>query len=151
MPKDVRFGRTPTCHPDKRHHALGLCGACYRRGYDNREPRRAKIQKYRATHREAYRLYGRKLHQQHRDLVLDVYGHKCACLNCPETMEEFLEIDHIQNNGEEHRKNDKEANHLYRWLIKNNFPDGFQPLCSNCNQAKRRYGECPHTKEVSNE
>jgi hypothetical protein len=26
----------------------------------------------------------------------------------------------------------------------NEFPDGFQVLCHNCNLAKGYYGECPH-------
>ena len=33
---------------------------------------------------------------------------------------------------------------LLTWIIKNNFPKGFQILCHNCNQAKGFYGKCPH-------
>ena len=32
---------------------------------------------------------------------------------------------------------------LTRWIIKNNFPKGFQILCHNCNSAKGYYGNCP--------
>ena len=35
---------------------------------------------------------------------------------------------------------------LSNWIIKNNFPKGFQILCHNCNQAKAVYGKCPHEK-----
>ena len=33
---------------------------------------------------------------------------------------------------------------LHEWIIKNNFPKGFQILCHNCNLAKGFYGICPH-------
>ena len=141
--------RFADCHPNLKHHAKGLCQNCYAREYSRRGNAVLTRQKYKDVHREEYRQYGRELHQKHRQLCLDHYGHKCACPNCPETMDIFIEIDHINNDGEDHRKNDKEANHLYRWLIKNDFPSGFQSLCSNCNQAKRRHGKCPHM-EVEN-
>ena len=35
---------------------------------------------------------------------------------------------------------------LINWLIKNDFPEGFQILCHNCNTAKGVYGKCPHEK-----
>ena len=35
---------------------------------------------------------------------------------------------------------------LLKWIIKNNFPKGFQILCHNCNLAKGFYGKCPHQK-----
>lgn len=30
------------------------------------------------------------------------------------------------------------------WLRRNNYPNGFQVLCHNCNMAKGFYGKCPH-------
>lgn len=82
---------------------------------------------------------------------LEVFNHyggsKCAC--CGETIFEFLTIDHINGGGSQHRKEIGGLGHvLYRWLIKNNFPDGFQILCYNCNCAKGHFGTCPHKKEV---
>ncbi len=35
---------------------------------------------------------------------------------------------------------------FYDWLMKNNFPQGFQTLCWNCNFAKHKFGECPCQK-----
>jgi hypothetical protein len=38
---------------------------------------------------------------------------------------------------------------LFSWIMRNNFPDGFQILCHNCNFAKgypRNNGKCPHEK-----
>ena len=34
---------------------------------------------------------------------------------------------------------------FYRWLKRNNFPEGFQVLCFNCNCGKEiNKGVCPH-------
>lgn len=80
----------------------------------------------------------------YRKIVLNAYGAKCAC--CGEDEPLFLEIDHVNNDGKKHRNeigNSSKA--LVYWLIQNNFPDGFQILCSNCNQGKKRNkGICPH-------
>lgn len=80
-----------------------------------------------------------------RSKVLDHYGRKCAC--CGEAEEMFLEIDHVNSDGAQHRKEIGTASsHIIRWLIKHNFPPGFQLLCSNCNHGKMRCGGiCPHT------
>jgi 5-methylcytosine-specific restriction endonuclease McrA len=58
------------------------------------------------------------------------------------------EVDHINNDGNEHRKKiGRSGRTLVYWIVVNNFPDGFQLLCSNCNQGKRRNGGiCPHKK-----
>ena len=35
---------------------------------------------------------------------------------------------------------------IYIWLKNNNFPEGFQVLCFNCNCGKaRNKGICPHS------
>lgn len=77
-----------------------------------------------------------------RQLIFDHYGWKCVC--CGETMPEFLTIDHINGGGTKQRKETGGGGEFYRWLIKNNYPDGFQTLCMNCNHAKGHYGKCPH-------
>jgi len=85
-----------------------------------------------------HREYDRK----HRTECIDHYGGKCAC--CGENTYEFLSIDHINGNGLKHRR---EVGDIVRWLIKNNYPEGFRILCHNCNQALGHYGYCPHSKE----
>jgi hypothetical protein len=84
-----------------------------------------------------------KLAIKRRRAVVTHYGGKCAC--CGESTFEFLEIDHINNDGAVHRKKIGKGN-TYKWLIANNYPPGFQVLCSNCNHAKGRYGYCPHER-----
>ena len=67
----------------------------------------------------------------------------------------FLAIDHIA--GKKEMDSEPElvklgyssslmGKNLFRWIIENNFPKGFQVLCHNCNSAKGFYGKCPHQK-----
>ena len=82
---------------------------------------------------------------------------KVPCCNCcgENSFVEFLAIDHIAGKykmdsipelvkiGYSSKLKDYL---LIDWLIDNNFPDGFQILCHNCNMAKGVYGKCPHEK-----
>jgi len=77
-----------------------------------------------------------------KDIILDRYGRVCAC--CGESNIEFLTIDHIDGNGATHRKTDRSAKDLKRWLINAGLPDGFRTLCFNCNAAKSTGKQCPH-------
>lgn len=100
---------------------------CYRKVS---EQRKASMRDYRRRTKQA---------------VFDAYGHVCAC--CGETEELFLDIDHCDNDGAEHRRKNRlsAGNSFYIWLVKNNFPPNFQTLCSNCNRGKfRNGGVCPH-------
>ena len=82
--------------------------------------------------------------QSYKIKVFDHYGRVCKC--CGEREPEFLQIDHKNNDGAQHRK-EVNANRLYRWLCTHGFPDTFQTLCSNCNWAKRNDGICPHERK----
>jgi predicted restriction endonuclease len=75
-------------------------------------------------------------HAAHRDAVLAHYGHKCATPGCVEVTKEFLHVDHIDGGGNAHLK-EIGFGKIFRWLIKNNFPPGFQILCVDCNVEKR--------------
>lgn len=81
--------------------------------------------------------------------VIEHYGGKCTC--CGESIFEFLQLDHINNDGAAHRKQIGKG--MYGWVIRNGFPEGFQVLCTNCNLAKAHYGQCPHQahRDVNNE
>lgn len=67
---------------------------------------------------------------------------KCSC--CRETIMEFLTIDHVEGREKFKHKYRFTGMKLYKWLIENNFPKGFQVLCWNCNWAKFKKGICPH-------
>lgn len=78
-----------------------------------------------------------------RGMVMSQYGDKCRC--CGETTPEFIEIDHINNDGRAHRR--ITGRHVYVWIIKNNFPDDLQLLCANCNRGRAKFGICPHQRQ----
>ena len=86
----------------------------------------------------------RQRYARYRDIVLSHYRKKCACCGEDETL--FLEVDHIRNDGNRHRKTiGTSAMALLRWIIAKQFPSEFQLLCANCNQGKKRAGGvCPH-------
>lgn len=95
--------------------------------YRNRESQIAKKKEYRSGVRAK---------------VLDLYGGECKC--CGEQTPEFLSVDHVQNDGAEHRKTVGSGYALYLLLAKSPISDRFQLLCHNCNLAKGFYGTCPH-------
>jgi hypothetical protein len=87
-----------------------------------------------------------------RQAILEAYGRKCAC--CGETEEEFLQLDHIENDGAAERKRLRGSNGhydptaVYRLLKRTGFPkDRYRLLCANCNWARRRTGLCPHERQ----
>jgi hypothetical protein len=68
--------------------------------------------------------------------VINKYGGcQCACLGCREIDIDCLQINHIDGNGNKHRKeiNKKSGMDFYAWLKKNNFPPGYNVLCAICN------------------
>lgn len=67
---------------------------------------------------------------------------KCAC--CEEKQIKFLTIDHINNDGANHRKKIGRGSKIYFWLYKKKIMSNIQILCFNCNASKGIYGECPH-------
>lgn len=76
---------------------------------------------------------------------------QCAC--CGEKEIVFLQLDHINDDGAEHRRQvTKELGYfptgtgMANWLKKNDWPPIMQVLCANCNWGKRlgKNGACPH-------
>lgn len=141
-------------------HRKEILDKCSSRYATNPDKYKTKSHDYYLQHIEEYRTRGlawkhahpdrnagfsRDVRTRNREAVLEHYGNQCVC--CGETETLFLEIDHINNNGSVHRKEMKAegTKDLYTWLKKHNYPSGFQTLCSNCNQGKRRnHGICPH-------
>ena len=76
-----------------------------------------------------------------RDIKIKVLTHYSygllACVQCDEKRIDCLSVDHINNNGHEHRKTTGNGQRFYRWLIKNNLPLGYQTLCMNCQWIKK--------------
>ena len=76
----------------------------------------------------------RERHLADKEAAFAHYGEACARCGSGDD----LQIDHIDDSGEDHRRTDKEARTMYRWLRKHGYPDGFQTLCRSCNLAKAR-------------
>ena len=77
-----------------------------------------------------------------KEIVIKKYGGSCIC--CSENIICFLAIDHIDGGGNKHIKS---VGKLYNWLVRKDFPPGFQTLCFNCNTGKQKNkGICPKHK-----
>ncbi len=61
------------------------------------------------------------------------------CVSCGVTDIDILCIDHINGGGNSQRRTlgISGSTAFYRWLRENNYPDGYQILCMNCNMKKR--------------
>lgn len=101
------------------------------------------------------------LRRKYRQIVFEHYSGtppRCQCPACPNQVIDpiFLDVDHINGLSTEEREHVKihgrrkrGGMQMWRWLIENNFPSGFQILCSCCNQAKNRnHGICPHMQNM---
>lgn len=95
--------------------------------------------------------YNRRRNARIRQQVFDHYGWFCACCGAEyaENPERGalrrinLTIDHVFGDGKAHAevRGARKHENLARWLIKNNFPRGFQILCWPCNTSKMN-GPC---------
>jgi len=81
--------------------------------------------------------------------VLSHYGNgNPKCITCGESRLPCLSIDHIDGGGADERRKFNIGAHTYWWLKSNEFPEGYQTLCMNCqwvkraeNKEYRRYGK----------
>jgi len=129
--------------------------------YKNIEDRRASQRRYEKTHKELRKKYRNshkeksknnsrleyhKIYRQNiKRIVLNHYSNNTMkCSNCGEDDFQALTIDHINNDGAEHRE--KITQTIYHWLINQNFPEGFQVLCMNCNSIKHWFGTIEYRK-----
>ena len=81
--------------------------------------------------------YGRAVRAHMKLAVLSHYGKEgklqCCWPECVVVDPDMLSLDHIANNGGDHRRKVKGASGcmLYRMLMKEFFPKGYQTLCLN--------------------
>lgn len=110
------------------------------------EARRATHRRYYHAHKEQHKEWSKSFRTRLKDECFAAYGgYKCVC--CGEEVKTFLTLDHINNDGNKHRKEIgiRGGIGIYTWLRRNNFPEGFQVLCFNCNHGKQLNGGiCPH-------
>jgi len=153
VPQDVRRypGGIPCCrscgvtlttenwYPSEKRHGHWQCITCFRKA--------AKEWRLRTDYN---RTYARRI----RIEVMEHYGARCAC--CGEREMLFLTLDHVNNDGAQHRRShgsrrDFGGWRLYRWLKTHDYPNDvkLQALCFNCNSAKAFFGACPHERTRS--
>jgi hypothetical protein len=113
-----------------------------------RECQKVKRKQWYSTHKD-YVREKRKLNKVHiqqvlrnyvlekKTIVLTHYGNgKLACSMCGFDDIRALSLDHINGGGNKHCKSLGIKGTLYNWLIKHNFPEGYQTLCMNCQFIK---------------
>lgn len=111
--------------------------------------------KVREQNKDWMHKYSKEYKQNLKFSVMAVYCEGqpfCQC--CGESIIEFLTIDHINNDGADHRRKitkrkDWGGHMFYQWIIKNDFPDDLQVLCGSCQLGKKiNGGICPHKTMV---
>lgn len=121
-----------------RAKAGGPCAICG----EQKDTAKSACERCRSRLQERRQLQDKQL----RDSVYARYGgYNCHC--CGETIPSLLTLDHVNNDGAEHRKQlgGNQTTKLYKWIIAHNFPPIFQVACWNCNVGKHlNGGVCPH-------
>lgn len=86
-------------------------------------------------------LKGRRYNAKIKMLVLQHYSPTSppCCVKCGFEDFRVLQLDHLNGGGNKQRVKlgNLQGTRFYRWLIVNDFPNGFQVLCANCNVVKR--------------
>lgn len=120
---------------------------------ERRKAIRQNVRKWQKLHPDQVLESSKQSRAKLRLNVLLAYGGKCIC--CGETIVEFLQLDHVNNDGKEHRRQISNGLHsgsrVYKWAKDNSYPPSLQILCGNCHNAKTHYGGCPHQKEKNND
>ncbi len=71
-----------------------------------------------------------------KEVLLHYAGGVPRCARCEEKNVAFLCMDHVNNDGRAHRRQEK-VNKFYEWAKRNGYPPFFQVLCHNCNTRKQ--------------
>lgn len=133
----------------KRYHELKSVGLCAYCGKVPKEEGSHLCVSCRARGQKAGRKHQAKRRVNARAIVFNHYGEKCQC--CGENETKFLAIDHINEDGADHRRRipcRRSGATFYMWVVKQGFPANLQLLCHNCNMAKHMYGVCPHMEVI---
>jgi len=110
-------------------YRLGLICRFDGRFKKNNSPNRWEGKKLRT--KKEIKAYQQVWLQKKRIQILSYYSNNTMeCAVCGEDDIDILDINHIDGGG---RKQKHRGLALYKWLIDNNFPEGFNVLCCNCN------------------
>jgi hypothetical protein len=108
--------------------------------YKDKEQKRIKDAEYRANNREALKEKQRSRRIKAKQTILNRYGNICTVCGFDDIR--ALQLDHINNNGNEERiriggSTKFSGWRFYEYLISIGLPDGYQTLCANCNMIKQ--------------
>lgn len=128
------------CYPSALRKNDHRCNHCWSEYYNNyQKTRRMLDQEYADNLRRMQKI------SKARIKIRVIYHYSFGTMRCQNPKCEVsggasdircLTIDHLTGGGRKHRQEiDK---NIYYWLIKNNFPEGFQILCMNCQFIKRQ-------------
>jgi DNA-directed RNA polymerase subunit RPC12/RpoP len=144
--------RKDSARPNKIGYDCKYCGREFSKNYNINHKDRIEVyrkknhdkilnahRKYNLENAEKFKEYRRKKTIEKKVNVLSHYSNNdMKCKYCGFTDLRALSLDHINGGGNKHRKEIGE--NIYRWIIKNNYPEGFQVLCMNCQFIKRLSG-----------
>lgn len=95
---------------------------------------------WRKEHPGIHPLYVKRVEERVRRNVFYHYsGGSMSCADCSNGDVDVLTIDHVHGGGRKHREcvsRGKGGVAFYRWLIRENYPEGYAVRCMNC-QFKR--------------
>jgi hypothetical protein len=90
-----------------------------------------------AKRKESIRAHFENLKNAVINVLTDGEG---TCRWCGQGDQDVLTIDHMNNDGAAHRREfggkHFTGRNIYRWIVQNDYPPGFQVLCCNCNTKK---------------
>ena len=89
----------PSCHPEKKHQAFGLCATCYRRNYTvERRKTDPLFDRYRGWDYHLKRRYGITVDDYNR-MLASQDGHCALCTLYPDATHERFCVDHDHITG----------------------------------------------------
>lgn len=124
-----------------RYKAAGQCANC-----GGRQPARERL--VCPNCKQATKSWAAREHARYKQIIFTHYGNKCNC--CGEEEPAFLSVDHVNNDGNIRRRQDKTGGsnfyrNLSRSILEGEAPTDLQLLCRNCNWGKHvNGGVCPH-------
>ena len=104
----------------------------------NREAANATARVWKAANREKVEEYNKRYCAKTRQLRQDIFrrlGDKC--IRCGFSDHRALQIDHVKNNGAQHRREYPAEPTRYKNIWENIDSGEYQLLCANCNWIKR--------------
>jgi hypothetical protein len=116
----------------------------------NAEQLRERQSEFRRANKEKVNAYNAAWSVGYRARLraefIAVYGGQCSC--CGEAEPLFLHLDHIFDDGAEHRRQHKTGCKLLAALKREGWPkDRYRLLCANCNHGRTvNGGICPHER-----